>query len=70
MLNTLLDLISGILWWSIFITPLITIPLSWKFIKVNKFTRVVIGLIFAIILSGILFILSLEIIFRDGMGPS
>jgi len=50
-------------------TPLITIPIVWKFSKQKKIVRVLVGLGIALILSFVLYYISLAIIFRDGMGP-
>jgi hypothetical protein len=63
------DLFGQILWFAMFGTPLLTIPLAWRIMDIKKVYRVVIGLLFALILSFILYHVSLTIIFRDGMGP-
>ena len=65
-----MDTIGEILWFIMFGTPLITIPLVWRFSKQKKALRVLIGLILALVLSFALFHISISIAFRDGMGPS
>lgn len=64
------DTIGQILWFAMFATPLLTIPLVWKFLKVGKVYRIIIGLVLAAFLSFFLYFISLAIIFRDGMGPT
>jgi hypothetical protein len=64
-----MDTLGKILWFLMFATPLVTIPLTWKFLKIKKVYRIVIGLVLAIFLSFFLYFFSLEIIFRNGMGP-
>ena len=68
-MEPILDSIGQGLWFLMFGTPLITIPLVWKFSNQNKVVRVLIGLFAACFLSFILYFVSLEIIFRDGLGP-
>ncbi|MFN0215879.1 MAG: hypothetical protein ACKVT2_16595 [Saprospiraceae bacterium] len=63
------DTIGQILWFAMFATPLLTIPLVWKFFKVGKVYRIIIGLVLAAFLSFFLYHISLAIIFRHGMGP-
>lgn len=62
-----LDILAQILWYSIPATPLITIPIVWKYSKERKIIRVFIGLIFAIALSVVLFIFFFAIAFKDIM---
>jgi hypothetical protein len=64
-----MDLLGQILWFVMFATPIFTIPLAWRLRDTKKVYRVIIGLIFALILSFFLYHISLAIIFRDGMGP-
>ena len=64
-----MDIIGQILWFLMFGTPLITIPIVWKISKQKKIIRILIGLGLAIVISFFLYHISLEIIFRDGMGP-
>jgi len=63
-----MDTLGQILWFLMFGTPLITIPIVWKFSKRKKIVRFLIGLLIAIILSFFLYHISLSIIFRNGMG--
>ncbi len=62
------DTIGQVLWFAMFATPLLTIPLVWKYFKVHKFYRIIIGIVLAIFLSFFLYFISLGIIFRNGMG--
>lgn len=64
-----LDTIGQILWYAIPFSPIITIPITWRLIKRKWYYKILIGLIFALILSTILYGVSLSICFRDGMGP-
>jgi hypothetical protein len=64
------DTIGQILWFAMFGTPLLTIPFVWKFIKVRKVYRVIIGLVLAVFFSFFLYHISLAIIFRHGIGPT
>ncbi len=64
-----LDTIGQVLWYAIPFTPIITIPIAWRLIKRKWYYKILIGLIFALILSTILYVVSLSICFRDGMGP-
>jgi hypothetical protein len=64
----IIDRLGEILWFAMFATPLLTIPFAWKWLSIKKIYRVVVGLLLAVILSFILYYLSLGIIFRNGMG--
>jgi uncharacterized membrane protein len=64
-----MDTLGQILWFLMFATPLITIPIVWKISNKKKVVRILIGLGLAIIMSFLLYHISLGIIFRDGMGP-
>jgi hypothetical protein len=68
MTDEIKDTVGQVLWFAMFATPLLTIPLVWKFFKVRNFYRVLIGLVLALIISFFLYHISLAIIFRDGMG--
>jgi hypothetical protein len=65
----MLDFIGGFLWLLMFITPLITVPLLWKYSALPKWFSVVSGLVLALAVSGVLYLVSAGIIFRNGMGP-
>jgi hypothetical protein len=62
------DTVEQILWLAMFATPLLTIPMTWKFFQVRKVYRVIIGLLIAALLSLVLYQMTLGIIFRHGMG--
>jgi hypothetical protein len=64
-----MDLLAQILWFSMFITPVITIPLAWRLMDTKKIYRVIVGLLYALILSFFLYHISLAILLRNGMGP-
>lgn len=66
----LADKIGQILWYSIPFTPLITIPIIWRFVKKKWYIRIIVGLLIACGLSILLYGLSLAIIFRDRVGPT
>jgi len=63
-----MDLLGQILWITMFLTPLFTIPFVWNLMDTKKIFRVTVGLILSLILSFILYVISLAIIFREGMG--
>jgi len=65
-----LDVIGKFLWYSIPLTPLITIPIVWKIIKQKWYINILVGLLIALLLSLLLYGVSLAICFRDGMGPT
>ncbi len=66
-----LDIVGEVLWFSIPVTPLITIPFAWKlFSEQKKVVRIFIGLAIAFIISFFLFHISLAICFRNGLGPT
>jgi hypothetical protein len=64
------DIVGEVLWYMVFVTPLITIPLSWKYIDGRKIVRVLVGIGLAIVLSFLLGEISLGILFRKGLGPT
>src|SRR5688572_8528078 len=64
------DLLGKILWFLMFITPLITIPLVWWAFKVQKTFRVIIGLALAGFISFFLYHISLSLIFRNGFSAT
>lgn len=64
----MLDILGGILYCLVFITPLFTIPFTWHIFE-NKIYNIILGLLFAGVLSALLFLFSVAIIFRNGMGP-
>lgn len=63
-----MDYVGQLFWFSMFVTPLLTVPLVWKYNKSRKIIRIFIGLILALFLSLFLYIISILIIFREGMG--
>jgi hypothetical protein len=65
-----MDILGQVLWYLVFLTPLITIPITWQLRNIRKIYRVLLGLLIALVLSILLCYISLEIIFRDGMGPA
>jgi membrane protein DedA with SNARE-associated domain len=69
-MNKIIDIIGEILWFGIFLTPLLTIPLVWRIKTINKILRIIIGLLLAAIISLIFYSISIDILFRNGMGPT
>jgi len=65
-----MDFLGQVLWFAIFLTPLITIPIAWHLIKGKIIYRILLAVALTIITSFILYMLSLAILFRDGMGPT
>jgi len=64
------DTIGQILWFAMFLTPLLTVPLVWRFFKVQKVFRVLIGLVLAGFISFLLYHLSLRLIFSESPGAT
>ena len=68
MTEEFIDKAGAVLWIVMFITPLITVPLVWKFFKVRKVYRVIIGLVLACFISFFLYHISMGIALRHGLG--
>ena len=64
------DTIGQFLWYAMFATPLITVPLVWRIFKIRKIYRLLIGLVLACFISFFLFHISLGLIFRNGFGAT
>lgn len=69
MTEELKDTVGQVIWFAMFASPLLTVPLVWIFFKGRKVYRVIIGFVLAVFLSFFLYHISLAIIFRHGMGP-
>jgi len=69
MKETLLDTLGEIVWFLMFITPLIIIPLTWKFIDGSKMVKIASGLLLSLVCSIILFCIGMAILLRHGLGP-
>jgi len=67
--NDCLDTIGGILWYTVFIAPFLSVFFVWRFIKIQKAWRIMLGILLGLIISLICYFVSLGIIFRNGMGP-
>jgi hypothetical protein len=61
-----MDVIGEICWYMMFVTPLICIPIVWKFSSQTNGVKLLVGLLLAFALS--VFLFSLAILFRNGMG--
>jgi hypothetical protein len=67
----MVDTIGEILWYAIFITPLIIVPIVWKYYTTkSKLARFVVGMLVSLLLSAILFLISMSIFMRGGLGPT
>lgn len=64
-----LDIIGGVLWVMVFMSPVISTFLVWRFLEINKVLRILFGIMIGLIASMICYFASLEIIFRNGIGP-
>jgi len=62
-----MDLIEQILEISVFLTPLLTIPLFWRFKNLKKGYRILFGLVSAGLLSLLFWYLAILILFRNGI---
>jgi hypothetical protein len=66
-----MDLLGEILWYAMFFTPVITIPLFWRFDSTsNKKMKVINGMLLAFLISLVFLVISLTILFRNGLGPT
>jgi hypothetical protein len=66
-----LDIVGNILWYAIFLTPMITIIISLKYGKQQKIVmRMVVGLLYGLAFSVIFFLVSMGIFLRSGLGPA
>ena len=65
----LLDILSRVLWFGIFVVPIIAFWWAWRLKRLNWFERIGLGLVISIVGAFILFGIHLEIVFRNGMGP-
>jgi hypothetical protein len=60
----MLNIIGHILWCLMFITPLFTIPFTWKIFE-NKIYNIILGLVLAGFVSVLLFFICIAIAFHD-----
>lgn len=58
--------LAQILMFVMFMTPLLTIPLTWRFFKSNKIWSLILGLLLAAIISFILYRFSFFILYEKG----
>ena len=66
----ILDIIAGVFWYGIILTPLIAYFIVRKFEDASIIAKILTGFLIMLILSITFFVISIEIIFRDGMGPT
>ena len=64
-----LDVFGEILWYGIFITPVISF-LVIKKMRMSIIAKVLLGLVIVLILATMFFVISMEIVLRDGLGPT
>ncbi len=64
------DSIGQLLFYLVFIAPLLSVFLCWRVLKIKIIYRIIFGLILGLALSFILFSISLAFVFRNGMGPT
>lgn len=69
MTEELKDTIGEIFWFAMFFAPVIAVILVWKYIEIEKFYRIIIGIIIGLFISLICYYVSMGILFRNGMGP-
>lgn len=65
-----LDAICKILWYCVFVTSFIAIPIVLKYSKLSLRLKIVSGFGLSLAISFILLFLTLAIAFRNGMGPT
>jgi heme/copper-type cytochrome/quinol oxidase subunit 4 len=69
MLETIIDIFSQVFLVLAFVSPFITIPFFLKNKNLSKGQSIFLGLIAAILISIACIILSMYILFRNGVGP-
>ncbi len=69
MTENLKDTIGEIFWFTMFFAPIIIMLFVWKFLKIEKIYRIIIGVILGLFISLLCYYISMGIIFRNGMGP-
>ncbi|MFC3361909.1 hypothetical protein ACFOG5_01795 [Pedobacter fastidiosus] len=70
MSENLIDSIGNTFWYLMFLTPLLTVPLTFRLSTGSKTYKIIIAIILAVILSTAFYFISMSIILRDGLGPS
>lgn len=63
------DIIGKVFWYGALVTPLLTVPMAWRLKGMHKGYRLLIGLLFAVLLSFVFFSIALAIVLRNGLGP-
>lgn len=63
------DTIGKLLWYAVFLTPLIAFPLVWRNKNPKVVTRIVMGIVLSCVLSVIFYGICIMVVFRNGMGP-
>jgi hypothetical protein len=67
----MLDKVGEALWFIMFFTPLFTIPMAWiRHKEIPKFYRIGLGFAMAFVISAIIFLISMALFLRNGIGPS
>jgi hypothetical protein len=66
----MIDVIGQILWFSMFVVPLLVTPIYYFRTKGNKLLRVFIGLFLSLIICYLLYAISLSVLLRNGLGPT
>ena len=65
-----LDKLGEIIWYLMFLTPIVTVPLVWRLSREKKAYRILSGFIIALLISIVFFIVSCLILLRNGLGPT
>ncbi len=63
-----MDFFGQILWFAMFGTPILTIPLAWRLMDTKKIYRVIVGFLFALILSFLFITLVLQLYLEKEWG--
>jgi len=64
-----LDILGQVLFVLALVSPLLMIGIVWRRLRMHWAMRLVVGLVFGVMLSAILWIIGMLLCFRDGMGP-
>jgi ABC-type multidrug transport system permease subunit len=64
------DGIGQVLWFAMFFTPAITIPVLWRNKSIGVVARITLAILLALCISFFLFLITMAIALRNGLGPT
>jgi hypothetical protein len=69
MTEKLLDALGALFWWGIFLTPLLVFPLVWRNSTFGWPAKLFLAIGTSAVLVAFFFLISIALVFRNGMGP-